>query len=509
MSDDALRWRSTKGKDGSLKWEGVKPYNKDEAFRKFAPEQNGIRYGQATPQHKDVALTSDENAMLSDVNDHISKYIQDWHIRCAGEIGKDLNQIGAETNSRDMFSTIKHDFGKAELDSRETYLNSNKQLLAEKDQARRDLNAFRGTHKGRPNIASYPDSNVLHFGIVFLCLVAEGIANAYFFSDNSLGLIGGFLEALLISLANVVASFMAGWLCLREINHKSTVRKALGLIGFMVIVVFLVFLHLASAQYREALQRSGDVEFFTSLAFNPSTLQDMQSFLLMGIGAVISLFAMYKGYTFDDPYPGYGKVYRIWKDRNDKVSEAQLNYTREVNAAYNVAVQAVDAISAKLDSKMGSLKDFEAEMSTYFACVDSYYSQAQGAASALITAFRGGVETSWGTSGTFPVPLDLLNSKLQPIDPSQLKNDVKARLNQLLDAILASREYYAEKREDMIQQLEAEREARIGKMEDTVQSLIEQIKLEKEQDQKEQDKVEHSSTSLTDSLLISDAVESR
>ena len=504
MSDETLRWRTTKGKEGSLQWEGVPPYNKDEAFRKFEPEQMGIRYGQATAQHLNTALTADEKAMLSDVDDHISKHIQDWHNRCAGEIGKDLNWIGAETNSRDMFSTIKHDFSKAELDSREKYLNINKQLLAEADQARRDLNAFRGTHKGRPGIASYPDSNVLHFGVVFLCLVGEGIANAYFFSDNSLGLIGGFLEALLISLANVVASFIAGWLCLREINHKSIVRKSLGLIGFLAIMVFLVLLHLAAAQYREALQRSGDVEFFTSLAFNPSTLQDMQSFLLIGIGAVISVFAMYKGYTFDDPYPGYGKVYRIWKDRNDRVSEAQLNYKREVNAAFNVAMQAVDTISAKLDSKKQALKDFDTDMSTYFACVDSYYSQAQGAANTLISAFRGGVETSWGTPGAFPVLLDLVNSKLQPIDPSQLKEDVKDRLDQLLSAVVASRQYYAENRENMVKQLEAERGARTGKVDSTVQSLIAEIKLEAEQN-----RMEESHASQTASQLIPDAMESR
>ena len=47
MSEETLRWRTTKGKDGSLQWEGVPPYNKDEAFRKFEPEQMGIRYGQA------------------------------------------------------------------------------------------------------------------------------------------------------------------------------------------------------------------------------------------------------------------------------------------------------------------------------------------------------------------------------------------------------------------------------------------------------------------------------
>ena len=186
------------------------------------------------------------------------------------------------------------------------------------------------------------------------------------------------------------------------------------------------------------------------------------------------------------------------------MSEAQLNYKREVNAAFNVAVQAIDTISAKLDSKKQALKDFETDMSTYFACVDSYYSQAQGAANTLISAFRGGVETSWGTPGAFPVLLDLVNSKLQPIDPSQLKEDVKDRLDQLLSAVVASRQYYAENRENMVKQLEAERGARIGKVDSTVQSLIAEIKLEAEQN-----RMEESHASQTASQLIPDAMESR
>jgi hypothetical protein len=249
--------------------------------------------------------------------------------------------------------------------------------------------------------------------------------------DNPLGLIGGFLQAFLISLANVTVSFLAGWLCLRQLNHKSSARKAMGVIGFLFISVFVVFLHLATAHYREALQHSGDADFFSSLEFNPATLQDMQSLILIIIGGVITVIAMYKGYTADDPCPGYGKVYRKWKALNDQVSEAMLDFKLMVSDEYSRAIQKVDAIPADLDTQEKVLKDFEADISTDLACVNSYYSQAQGAAYALITEYRGAIEEIWKVPGCFPVTCELIGPVLQCLDTAKL-NEIHDKLKKQL-----------------------------------------------------------------------------
>ncbi len=475
MADETLRWKTSKGKDGSLQWEGVPPYEKDAALKKFIPKEAGKKYGHDNRRHNDLSLTLFEKDMLGDVNNHISATLQDWYSRCANQIQTDLNQIGTIIDSSHLFSAVKNKFDATARNLRQKLLHDHNQLLKTADDARRDLAMFKENNPGRPHIASYPESTLLHMAILFLCLIGEGIANAYFFSDNPLGLIGGFLEAFLISFANVAASFLAGWLCLRQLNHNSWARKSMGLIGFLAIVVFVVLLHLAAAHYREILQRSTGVEFFTSLAFDPRTLQDMQSFLLMGIGAAISLVAGYEGYNFDDPYPGYGKIYRKWKAFDDQVSKEQMNYKLELNAAYNGAVQEVDAISAILDAKEKALKDFGSEMSTYFACVNGYYGQAQDGASALITAFRGGVEAIWETAGSFPVTTELVNSQLHPIDPSQLKNDVTANLQQHLDALKKSRQNYAKNRENMIKQLDAERDKWIASVDSDLRGLTDII----------------------------------
>ncbi|MFZ3019055.1 MAG: hypothetical protein WA056_11425 [Gallionella sp.] len=478
MPEEIIRWKTIRGKDGNLQWEGVSPYNKDEAFKKFKPEESGIRYGQANRQHTNFEPTSDEVGMVSDVNEHIGTHIQDWHSRCVSEIGKDLNLIGEGIDPNQIFSKIKSNLQAAGLEARENFLHINKQLLTEEDQARRDLNAFRGRHKGRPSIASYPESYTLHFGLIFIALVVEGVANSYFFSDNPIGLIGGFLQAFLFSLANVVVSFIAGWYCLREIHHQGKLRKVSGTILLSILIYFLCLLHLATAHYREALMQTGDAELLTSIAFSPNTLQDMQSIILILIGGGISVFAMYKGFTFDDPYPGYGKVYRIWKKRNGNLSEAQLVYKNKVNAVFQLAVQEIDAISARLDSKLDALKNFETDISTYFACVDSYYSQAQVAASSLITAFRGGVETSWGTPGTFPV----VESKLLPIDPSGQKANITARLEGLKNDITNSIANYKKSRGKFISELEDFRETQKQYVDKEVGQQVTDIKLEAEQD---------------------------
>ncbi|MEP7027098.1 MAG: hypothetical protein ABI960_00755, partial [Candidatus Eisenbacteria bacterium] len=92
-------------------------------------------------------------------------------------------------------------------------------LRQEQQLRRRDLRAFvRERRLARE--ASYPTSRLLHFGIIALVVVVESVANAEFFASvSTLGLVGGFLQAVGVSLVNVVSGVLAGYFCVRGLNR--------------------------------------------------------------------------------------------------------------------------------------------------------------------------------------------------------------------------------------------------------------------------------------------------
>ncbi|MDC1214033.1 hypothetical protein N8000_06125 [Rhodospirillales bacterium] len=68
-----------------------------------------------------------------------------------------------------------------------------------------ELSAFEDEHK-LVDGAEYPESQIYHLAIVGAMVLTESIANSYFFAKVSdLGLVGGILQAMPISIVNIGA----------------------------------------------------------------------------------------------------------------------------------------------------------------------------------------------------------------------------------------------------------------------------------------------------------------
>lgn len=486
MSNVALRWRSTKGKDGSLTWESVKPYDLTKALHDNDPTTRGRDYGETNRPHENTSLTHVEKEMLAGASDHITTYLQDWHNRFAEQIRTDLNQISVDSDLSRQISTITETFQSKATKAQTDFAHDHEKTIAEVGDKRRTLVRFKDDNHLSQD-ARYPESKVLHLAVLFLILAVEGAINAVFFSDNPYGWLGGLVPASTIAAANVGVCFIAGRWLLPQLKLNSWgVRKWGGLILLLVCVAFVIALHLAAAHLREALQQSAGVDYFVSLAFDPRTLQDTQSLVLIGLGLVTSVVAAIDGYTFDDPYPGYGIVYREWKTLDEKAHEQKREYKHAVNDAYDTAVKEIRTIPESYNATEKALKEFKGDFSTYFACVGSYYSQAQGVANALITTFRKKVEAMWESPGSFPVSDNLINSALPSLDPAGLKDEVQKQLEDYFHALQQLRDRYPQESQQTIDELGTEREKWIGAkaMDDMVAAMQTRIKEKKDQDSK-------------------------
>lgn len=192
----------------------------------------------------------------------------------------------------------------------------------------KELRLFK-VQRGIDHSANYPTSKLLHFSLVAVMIIIEALGNMYLFAQgNELGLLGGIFEAILLSVVNVGVAVMVGMLALPQMNLRTGFRRQLGLLGLILAVVFAFTFNLAAAHYRDLLVVSKEVALEQAIpnAFaNPFALS-FNGLILLVLGIIIFALALWKGYTADDPYPGYGALSRKCEEANQAFRSVREQY---------------------------------------------------------------------------------------------------------------------------------------------------------------------------------------
>ena len=194
----------------------------------------------------------------------------------------------------------------------------------------KELKLFK-TQNNLERIPKYPTSVVFHFSIIVMVVILESLANMYLFAQgNDLGLLGGIFEAFLISVANVGVSVVIGYIALPQIHHIDGRRRAMGYLGLIVAIVFACVFNLVAAHYRDLLVESKAEALLDAL---PSAFADpfdltFNGLVLLALGLVVSGLGLWKGYSADDPYPGYGPLARRYEDAKREFLELRSQHPK-------------------------------------------------------------------------------------------------------------------------------------------------------------------------------------
>jgi len=210
------------------------------------------------------------------------------------------------------------------------------QLTEERIDAEVDIKAFRAKHNidGPPN---YPESQIYHFALIAVFLLIETGINSFFYS-NEAGLLGGAVIALSVSALNLMSAALLGMgFRYKNIPHPRSQAAGWGcLIAFIASAIYFNALFatfrsqaglIADPSDPAALSRAfiiASEEALKAFVFQANFL-DIMSFLLFGIGIMLSIFAFYKGYTADDPVPEHSR-----KDRRLKAALAEEAQGRQL-----------------------------------------------------------------------------------------------------------------------------------------------------------------------------------
>jgi hypothetical protein len=231
------------------------------------------------------------------------------------------------------------------------------------------------------------------FGLLFILIALEATANGLFFAKGSeFGIVGGVGTAVIISLLNVWFCFILGLSPIRWVNHRNLLVKLSGLLISMAGIAGLVALHGFAAHYRDAMAAVGEDRAlrvaFDTLRDSPSKLADLNSYYLFGMGIFFGLLSVYKGATFDDPYPGYGPQSRRHEDSRQDYSDRHADLFDDLADIKDETVRVLDTGIQQIPLYPQQAANIRAQRAALIQSFRGYETAVEAAANQLLAHYR-------------------------------------------------------------------------------------------------------------------------
>jgi hypothetical protein len=292
--------------------------------------------GATHPDSNEVSLRSEADSLTADEQ------------RIFGAILAEADKTSLDTESRiiDLKADIQQALGDSTLGPQiDVELSAERGQLIEVTASRIrrevDWRSFRA-HNGITASAQYPDSLIFHWAVILSLALAETVANAFFY-ENANGLIGGFVVAAAVAVVNMGSATALGSLYRRK-NLTASDQKYFGWACLVLFIPLTLFCNALFAAFRSSYQtltdpsdpmqlREGFKEAWAE-ALRIFVLKfhflDLSSFLLFMTGIALSLLAFWKGYTSDDPHPGYSKLDKALKAAKAEEAAGQARVKQKI-----------------------------------------------------------------------------------------------------------------------------------------------------------------------------------
>lgn len=204
------------------------------------------------------------------------------------------------------------------------------------------------------------------WAILFAMVTVEAGVNGQMFAQQSaLGLLGGVTQALVFAVVNVASGAITGRFVVPQLLHRSVNRRVIGVLGVSGAAIGALALNLAVAHFRDGLgagSSEGEAARFAlervqTLSFD---LADLMSWLLFAMGSGFFIAAAVDGFGLDDPYPGYGRIFRSLRDARDSWHNASQGVRKDMARILKAATGEIDLLVRQRDvyvTQSAALKD--------------------------------------------------------------------------------------------------------------------------------------------------------
>lgn len=327
--------------------------DRDLAIEKLRLDERGASNGSKDFPPTDAEGFDDVEAeIVAEVTEHSNRArIEAWNNhRLYGERLAELAML------RDL-SQVTGLSEQALGDFKATVINKDGRLALAKDDIRgsyQELAAFKQEH-GLSRPAHRGLLPVYAWSSILVSWVLESALNTAFLRVNDdHGLIGGFVAAMVVAGVNVFLSAWVGRACWPYLLYKYPFGRVLALAGCGVWVTVLVIWNFLAGHFRDAKVAGLENPEGAALrlfAEAPLQFDTLNSYGLLVAGFVFAVIAATAAFRMDDPYPGYGAIYRRHEDRCEayadeiEITLEELTQTRD--EAIEEAVQTREELASQ------------------------------------------------------------------------------------------------------------------------------------------------------------------
>jgi hypothetical protein len=311
----------------------LKPIDTERIAHEFKLAELGCESGRReTPSSDATQLDATEQKVIqhgeSEWRWHggeLINHLRAYATRLVGfSIDAEFERLSLKSNDTLARLRAAHHIAGAELDHlRDAY-----------KEARSEHGRFRTKHRlERP--ARVHSGRWTALGLLIILVAVESAFNGIFFAKGAqFGLVGGIGTAMGISVVNVAAAFIIGLGPSRWLHHRNLLIKAIGLLLVIAGLASLLGLHAFAAHLRDATAAVGEAKAMAAAIEHilqyPWALAELSSVYLFVLGLLFGLAALWKGYKFDDPYPGYGAQWRRFEAARDAYTDGHADLFDEL-----------------------------------------------------------------------------------------------------------------------------------------------------------------------------------
>jgi len=230
--------------------------------------------------------------------------------------------------------------------------------------ARRDYLLFRRRNELEFE-PEYPNTWLV-WTVMIVAIVVESAVNANFFGQASAtGLLGGFMEAFMISLSNVAIGFILGCWPARYVGHRIRWHLFWALPVFVILIVWGIVFNRWVALYRDALVLDPEAVPADIITFDPGVLLAPMSFpsvMLMGVGLFVFGIAAFEGYRVFGAYPGYRSKHLRYLAAEELSNDVKDDVRSAIEGAFSQAKAPISDLISGIRQQVASITGHKANV---------------------------------------------------------------------------------------------------------------------------------------------------
>lgn len=280
-------------------------------------------------------------------------------------------------------------------DFRATVIDRQNRLTLAGDAIResyQELAVFKREH-GRSGPAHTGMQTISALAVIAGAWLFEAIANTFFLRINDdYGLIGGFIAAVLVAAINVGCSAFVGRKVWPYLFHKDGWRQFLAMAGSAAWFLLLVVWNLMAAHFRDAKAsglESPEVAALTLFLQSPFGFTSIYSYGLLILGLIFAFLAAGTAFRLDDPYPGYGAIYRRHIERCEAYSEEIAEALDALKETRDQGIEAARTIRNQLSAQFSERGQILAARLSNRERFGEYQGYLETIANTLLEHYRG------------------------------------------------------------------------------------------------------------------------